>query len=660
MKKTLQVGLLCLIVLALAQPTAAQTAITVRLYPPNTDLFPLISTYLDVHSAEQGFVHGLQPEDVTVIEDGQALPVGELTEIKPGVQFVIAVTPGQTFDVRDAQGISRYEYLLESMRSAGWDEGEEGSDDFSLVIAGGPEIVHSAGSTELLDAMRTFEPPHGEITPDLEVLSRAIDIAADPTSQAGTERAVLFITPPLLSGLTAGLQSLAGQANQLGVRLFIWLVAPSDYFPLPGATQLRMLAEENGGSYFAFSGVEEVPEMESYLEPLRYIYNLTYESRAVTSGVHQLAVEVSTPDFQISTSPQNFSLVVAPPNPIFVSPPSQIERTYSTEEDIDPQALTASDLIPTEQPLKVRIEFPDGYERTLVRTVLYIDGTDASENTSPPFDEFTWDLSAYSESGRHVIQVEATDQLGLSGRSIEKTVQIDVPTPTQNIMTTISRQAYLIGALVGLLLLALLGLGLVLSGRVQPRQIGRPKSPRRKGPLLPVNILKRKGGLREPSSATATVSEDRTVPPAQAPAQRRPFWEHWFRRFTRAPREQAPQAFAFLTPLAEAEQPILPAPFQIVEDRVAIGSDPDQAAFTLDEPAVEPLHTHLVREGETIRVLDAGTTAGTWVNYERIPSEGVLLEHGDLLHVGRVGFRFALREPPHIRKPVVIPLDTPQ
>lgn len=660
MKKTLLVGLLCLVALAIGLPAAAQSAVTVLLYPPQTEDFPIISAYLDVHRPDVGFVHDLLPGDITIIEDGIQFPALTLTELNPGAQFVIAVTPGYTFDVRDGQGISRYEYLVESMDRGGWGDGQNGMDDYSLVISGGPEIIHSEDSAELLVAMRTFEPPHGEFTPDLEVLSRAIDIATDPTPLPGMERAVLFITPPMLSDVSAGLQSLAGRANQLGVRLYIWLVAPLDYFSLPGTTQMRTLAEQSNGSYFSFSGSEDVPNLESYLEPLRYIYSLTYESRAATSGIHQILVEVSAEGTQVSANPQNFDIVVAPPNPIFVSPPTAIERTYFIDEQVDPQNLTSEELVPDEQALKIRIEFPDGYERQLTRTILMVDGVIVDENSEPPFDEFTWDLSTYHEKGQHLIQVEAIDLLGMSGKSIEKSVRITVPTTTQSILTVISRQVHLIIVLLALLLVAILVLGLVLSGRIQPRLIGRPTSTRRRDALMPVKVVRSKESLRAMSTEpTAAVREEN----ASLTVKRKPhqtIWQRLSARLTRSKHRDAPKAFASLIPMDEGEQSILSAPFQIVTDEINIGSDPTQTALTLDEPAVEPVHTCLVREGDKLRVLDRDTVAGTWVNYERIPSEGVLLKHGDLLHIGRVGFHFVLREPGYQPKPVVIPVDTPE
>jgi DEAD/DEAH box helicase domain-containing protein len=49
-----------------------------------------------------------------------------------------------------------------------------------------------------------------------------------------------------------------------------------------------------------------------------------------------------------------------------------------------------------------------------------------------------------------------------------------------------------------------------------------------------------------------------------------------------------------------------------------------------------------------------GSVAGTWVNYMLVPTTGTRLEHGDLIHIGRVGFRFSLREPQRVRKPVIM------
>jgi predicted component of type VI protein secretion system len=68
---------------------------------------------------------------------------------------------------------------------------------------------------------------------------------------------------------------------------------------------------------------------------------------------------------------------------------------------------------------------------------------------------------------------------------------------------------------------------------------------------------------------------------------------------------------------------------------------------------VEGLHARLVRQEDgSFRLIDQGSVAGTWVNYAEVPEEGQVLQHGDLIHFGRVGFRFTLRLPQNVSKPV--------
>jgi hypothetical protein len=55
--------------------------------------------------------------------------------------------------------------------------------------------------------------------------------------------------------------------------------------------------------------------------------------------------------------------------------------------------------------------------------------------------------------------------------------------------------------------------------------------------------------------------------------------------------------------------------------------------------------------------MDEGSIAGTWINYAPVSRQGLCLQHGDLVHIGRVGFRYTQRKPKHIRKPIVIKED---
>jgi predicted component of type VI protein secretion system len=77
--------------------------------------------------------------------------------------------------------------------------------------------------------------------------------------------------------------------------------------------------------------------------------------------------------------------------------------------------------------------------------------------------------------------------------------------------------------------------------------------------------------------------------------------------------------------------------------------------LVLDDASVEALHARLQRENNSFRLADSSSVAGTWVNYTPVPQDGMILENGDIIHIGRIGFRFMQREPGHVRKPVVLP-----
>ena len=51
------------------------------------------------------------------------------------------------------------------------------------------------------------------------------------------------------------------------------------------------------------------------------------------------------------------------------------------------------------------------------------------------------------------------------------------------------------------------------------------------------------------------------------------------------------------------------------------------------------------------------SVAGTWVNYAPVSISGSQLQHGDLIHIAKKGFRFTLSRPTRPRRTVVTPLN---
>jgi hypothetical protein len=641
---TLIVCLLALFLLLAGLPVAAQESATqATLFPFYDEEFPKLTAYLDVHDADGNFVHGILPDDVKILEDDNPVPLDTLQELYPGVQFVVAVAPGPSFDIRDANGLSRFDYLRQGIYS--WDYAQDLDDDLSLVTPWTEEIAHVDDPARILAGLSSYPALGDQSFPDLQILSRALDLASNPTPRPNMERAILFITAPQAAEGVAGLQSLAARAAELGIRVYVWVLAAPEFFTEADSAPLRAVSGQTGGQFFAFTGSEEVPNLDSILEPLRHIYQLSYTSRLTTSGSHQAVAQITQGSETVTSNAQPIEVTLLPPQPLFVSPPGTIERAVPAEQSDSIATNTVIELQPTEQDLEVTINFPDGYERPLVRTTLYVDGTIADENTTAPFEQFTWDLRSYLESGNHLLQVEAVDSLGLSGLSEELPVQIEVPPPEQNILAALLRNKLLIAGLVVVLAGAVLALVLILGGKIRPphpaqapRSNGGKKKapstrPRPKDPLTqPVPIA--------PIPAAGDASK--TAPGLRA-------------RFLLSQKKSPTSALAYLTPLAEAGETTLLAPLPLDSEELGLGRDSFQAAILLDDASVEPLHAILRWEEDSYRLIDNGSVAGTWVNYAQVGPQGVKLKHSDLVYAGRVGFRFNLKNPGRQRKPYVRP-----
>jgi hypothetical protein len=633
-------GLLMLVMMV--HPSYAQAIANAHLSPPNTDEFPRIITYLDVQDA-QGFVHGLQADEVSIRENDRQLTVSELSEIHPGVQLVTAISPGPSFAIRDTLGNSRYSYLVDALKT--WSDilAQSPPDDFSLIAAGFPEELHFSSPRDWFTAFNAYQPDAPSAKPTLDTLARALDVALGDSPRAGMGRVVLFITAPQDAETTANLQDLADRAIRGGSHVYVWLIAAPESFNSQSAIQLQSLANQTGGQFFTFSGAETIPDLETILEPLRYAYALSYNSEITSSGTHQLIAEINTADLKISTPSSSFELKVLPPNPIFVSLPVSIVRAKPEGENgqrLISTEVQKADLTPVEQSLEVLIEFPDGYPRLPTRTALYVDGILEDENITPPFEEFTWDLRPYVQSGKHLLRVEVVDSLGMTGTSIDTGVHITVQQPRRSFLSLLLswKNALLAGLVVlsaGLLAILLL----VLGGRLRPRWAGENLRP------VPRKLPARRGLSHKPARpAIHQVEETR--------AQRIPNWLSHLQLHQRRP---APKAPAFLVPFSEAEDTPPVAPIPITANVVTIGRDAVHATLVLDDFSVDEIHARLQRESNIFRLTDAGSIAGTWVNYTPVSQDGTILENGDFIHIGRIGFRFTQREPGHIRKPVVLP-----
>ncbi len=612
----------------------------------NSERFPRIQITFEAHAAGGEFIHGLDAAHIRVIEgnDPNTPPhtPDRLELLQPGLDVILAVNYGPDLNTRYA-GARRFENIQQRLRD--WVAASaETSDRLSLATNSGLDLIRSSNRQEWLEALDSLAQINLlEERPDLTAIARALDLATDIGGGDSTRRAILFITPLLPPANLEALVNLTERAARLDTPVYIWLAASPEGIRTNTAAfdALGNLAGATGGELSIYSGAEALPDVEGYLRSRRSQYRLEYTSALKTSATHMLALQVTYAGETLRSENRPVYLNILPPNPIFLSPQTRIERKFLPPDAKDP------DLQPDVVAYRIIIEFPDGYPRAVKAARLYVDGQVVHENTSAPFDVLDWNIAAIQQDSPHTLQIEVEDALGLTQRSIEMPVTVSVearPASPWRAALSGNRPLVLAAILVSGLLLAgtmiFAGRGLV--GRILRRRRATPPG---------------SGGANlDPLTQPPPTARERSRPLKRIPHLERPTWP----RSATAAISSAP---AWLVQFSE-EQPTTFPPVGFPNSRVFplkyrdnfLGSDPLRVQHFIESASVSPVHARIVQEaGGEYRLFDGGSVAGTWVNFVLIPPSGACLRHGDIVHLGNVSLRFELAHPPQQRLVIVQP-----
>ena len=576
----------------------AQSPAQITILGVDTSHFPEMSIWFTAKDASGAGIPGLTAGQVQVLENGTPLPARQLTFEDPGIRLTVAFNPGPAMALY-AAGSTRFNAIRKSLVESAADLTAP-SDDYSLITSNGILTSRNADPKQWASLLEQFEPNLKKPAVGLSSLTQALDLTAGANPRPHMQQVILFITPMPPADQLKLVPSIAEQAAQLGVRVFIWLVGPSFAGNSIESQSLRALADSTGGSLFIFSGLEKLPALTDYLTPLRGIYRLDYTSRINTSGTHTLSIRQTENGVESASPDVPLELDVQPPNPMLLSPPPLITRS---ETWIPEQKKSL--LIPLNQPILIAVEFPDGHTRPLASSRLFVDGILAQENTMEPFNQFTWDLTSYLENGAHNLRVEVTDTLGLSRSTISTPVDLSIQLrPSLLSPSNLDRLAILFAILLAGAAIVLL---LIFMGRRGWSSDSRRKKKKEYlDPVTqPVHIRQEPTLLRQ-SSASGAGGARRGKPPCL---------------------------------VLQGEG--VPAEVTLDDDDLTLGSDRRQADILLDSPSIDPLHARVTRDANgNCNISDLGSVAGTWVNYSPISTTGVRLEDGDLVRIGQMSFRF--------------------
>jgi len=604
--------LICLALLTGSSSARAQSGNNIQISLPDTSAYPTITIYIDPTDRNGSPVENLKMDQITLIEDGINRDLLQFQALNPGIQLVFAFNFSPAFAIQDINGRSRYDFIQEALLNWANQPLETAGDDLSILDNLDLEQAHLDGKADFIEALEGLDPALRETESNYNLLARAIEIASDPVSQPGMKKVVLLFSPQPESDSFEALDSLTAQAKDQQVKVYTIMISSPAFFETAGAENLQTLSAETGGKFLTFTGEEPLADLGQLLLPLRTTYMLEYQSSIVTPGIHTLEVSISATPSDI-VGLREFTLDIQPPNPIFITPPRTITRTPLEQNQ---RETDQAKFEPTSVTLPVLVEFPDRHPRDLAELIFRVDGEIVETKTNPPYDQFIWDLEEYQASGTHYLTLEAVDIMGLSRLSLETPIEIEVIRPSQDIWEVVKKNG---PALLGLALILLLGLTLfvlISRGKIKPRD--------KRGS----SWLKKQG-----NQAAAFIKQTlkrRNPPPGSKDLAYSPYR---------------------LIAVNDISRELFPEPIQINQALITLGSVKAENVIRIQHPSIIPEHTRISAEGKKdFQIIDLGSAAGTWVNYEQIPpSIPHTIKDGDIINIGEAAFRFQIKNGPNSR-----------
>ena len=597
---------------AIVQPVVAQNSSSIEVSTPETSTYPDLSLRFRVMDGTGNFNKNLDLTSVKIIENGQLIVPDKLDLLEPGMRLIVAINEGPTLANRYAQ-VARIDKVKNALIDWAKTKTITSMDDFSLVANAGIITSNSNDPADWLDVLDNYQPDMKKAKQGLTSLSAAVDLAS--TTQTGSQKtaAIFYVTPLPTKDEAAGLADIISRAKLGNVRLFVLLAGPQSYATDPLAQPLIQAADETSGQFVVFTGQEDLPDLGLYFDSLTYIYKAVYRTTINDSGNFSVAVRITQGQSVIESEPKGFKLDVTSPNAIFVSPPAEVERTWTVTDKPKDSVLT-----PDVVPLEIMIEFPDGLKRDLVYSRLFVDNMMVDENTSAPFGTFEWDISKIDQTGTHVISASIEDITGFIVQTVELSVDVNVqPKPkswfekTLSVFTAPTIALFVVIAAAGVLLVLL-----ALRALRNNRATKKVKTHRLEDPLTqPVMI------------------ENEILHPNIAAEKNQ--WPHI------PGLGLAPARLVLLS--ASKGQTNFPAEIPLGEGNVNFGSDAKKARVVFATPMISPLHARISRlDQDQFKLFDEGSGSGTWLNYAPVSQYGARLEHGDQVQFGAIIYRFEI------------------
>jgi len=612
--RTIQlIAVLALMLLHPLTPVLSESAASELLtYSVDTTSFPVVGVRVAPMDSDGLVVEGLTRDAFHIYEDGALRDVASSEEIDVGVQVAVVLDapssilrPGPTGKLRKDEAIEAIDELVMTDR---WINRAQQLDWSMLVMP-----LDAERSTVVREWTRDYTSIHNEAyvfdyakqPPYTPLYAMLIDAMAHMKDAPGYEqraRFVLVLSDGVDKTSAEQIEDVINRAHALDVTVLAIKIGAEGGGE---ARTLSRIARMTGGAYVTYSGIESLEPAYRLIAAQRRQYQLQYRSAISQSGKHTIEVGVASPDGQeVRSGAKEIGIVVQAPELRITAPPSgTVYERIGDAWDSDPKLLE-----PRSTTVTYEVHWPDGHPRDLRQVSYYVDGVYQGEADAN--GTLVWNL-AELEAGTHSLQIEVTDELGLTGRSnpLQVVTAIELPAPPEPTLPPameVVQERYTTLSFFSVASLALAGVAILVAAYV---------------------LIRRPQVVQEVTSAFGNVVREATQP------------------FRRDRRRSSAGARASLVQLMDDGTRGRPIPLD--SQALLLGRDPTRCQIVFGHNTVSRLHARIVEvEDGVYTINDEGSTSGTYVNDVQVVAGGTRLYPGDRIELGHVQLVFELTGQP--------------
>ena len=431
----------------------------VFLFDPDTSQFPQIHAYLSVSNPLGGRLAGLTAEAITLKEDDSPARNVVLTEEETGLRLIVVIDPGLDLVYARPDGETRIQRLRRAMTDWLGTFPQNGMDDLTLITPEGVSVPHTSDAGAFLEGLKAYTPKLPAARTLDALLLDALGAADDPLPRPGMRTLLIVFSASKLTQSENIGRGMCPRARELHTPLFgIWS-GRAEPSAKPDMDSLASLAAECGGYSVSLESADGTAAVLGMIATQRTQYRVEYRSSAATSGEHALTAAVARAGFSAEAAPLRFSIAVQPPAVAWIDFPERLTRKGAdVSQPVDayqPESLE----------VRVEISFPDGHPRDISSMQLFA-GSELVGECASACDGIRWDLREYTEGGTFQVQMVVRDELGLEGKSADRTFALTVERPS---IWEIFRANYLLPATI--LLAAAVAVGVFIAAMVNLNRV---------------------------------------------------------------------------------------------------------------------------------------------------------------------------------------------